>query len=367
MKKIVIAGANSFVASHFAHELLNQGIEVVALVRKSSHQSPKERMLKALEDTGLSTPKNLDRLTVHDYVLTEPDFRMNREVLEGLFEGTTDYFHFAASLKFDFQSRDEILETNVEGLRQALQLFHRYASADNRFLFISTAYSCGIFKGTFKEQFYPDEEVSAFRNYYEQSKRLAENVLRKYQEQYGIRAHVIRLSQVVGDSQTGVTRTHYGIFDFARRIHDLAREYPDQTIRIIADPDSTQNIIPIDTVVQDLIHLVQQEDIPKILNFVSKSPVENRRIIRFISQLLPIDLIPYKEIDHNDLNELEKMVLAGMAFTGNYIDTNIDFDTCERDKIISGHTREVSDDSLFRMLEYYLDHILISDALKNES
>lgn len=367
MKKIVIAGANSFVASHFVHELLNQGIEVVALVRKSSHQSPTERMHKALEDTVLGTPQNLNLLTVHNYALTEPDFSMNPEVLKGLFEENTDYFHFAASLKFDYQSRDEILETNVDGLQNALQLFHQYASGDSRFFFISTAYSCGIFRGTFKEQFYPDEEISEFRNYYEQSKRLAENVLQNYQDQHGIRAHVIRLSQVVGDSQTGVTRTHYGIFDFARRIHDLSKEYPGQTIRIIADPDSTQNLIPIDIVVQDLIQLVHQEDIPKILNFVSESPVANQRIIQFISQLLPVELIPHKEIDHNELNELEKMVLAGMAFTGNYIDTNIDFDTSQRDKIISGQAREVSDDSLFRMLEYYLDHILISNALKNES
>lgn len=38
MKKIVIAGANSFVASHFVHELLVQGFDVIALVRGSSDQ-----------------------------------------------------------------------------------------------------------------------------------------------------------------------------------------------------------------------------------------------------------------------------------------------------------------------------------------
>src|SRR5690606_24608875 len=246
---------NSFVASHLVHELLNRGIQVIALVRRSSVLSAHKRMIKALEDTRMGKPDNLDKLTVLDYALSEIDFDLNPEVLEDIFDQDTDYFHFAASMKYDYHARDEIRETNVDALRNALHLFHQYGTAHNRFFYVSTVYSCGLFDGVFQEKFYPDEEIDAFRNYYEQSKRQAENVLRAYRDRNGIRAHVIRLSQVVGNSQNGVTSTHYGIFDFARRIRELSRVYPEQTIRIKADPEANQNLISINTVVQDFIQL----------------------------------------------------------------------------------------------------------------
>lgn len=367
MKKIVIAGANSFVASHFVHELLSQGFHVVALVRKSLEQTATERMNRALMDTTLGFPENIDQLTVLDYALLEDGFGIPHKELEWVFSDTVDYFHFAASLKFDFQSRDEIFETNIDGIGNALKVFEQYSSPDHRFFFISTAYSCGDFQGTFEEKFYPVEDISSFRNYYEQSKRMAENVLREYVENKGVQGHVIRLAQVVGNSESGVTRTDYGIFDFARRIHTLAHQFPGQTVRILADPHANQNLIPIDTAVHDLIVLTKSGSVPIILNFVANTPVENYKIIQIISDLLPIELIPQKDIDLDDMNAMEKLVLEGMTFTGHYTDINIDFDTRARDTFISSNHREVPESSLHDMVAYFLDHIQVRDTIKTKS
>lgn len=364
MKKIVIAGANSFVASHFVHELLVRGYDVVALVRGSSDQSATERMNQALIDTTLEYPVQPDNLTVLNYALLDEGFGLSEKDLDWVFRDGVDYFHFAASLKFDYQSKEEIFETNIDGLSNALEVFNHNSDSESRFFFISTAYSCGIFSGIFEEKFYPDDDISSFRNYYEQSKRNAENVLKVYMEQNGISAHVIRLSQVVGNSQTGVTITDYGIFDFARRIHALANEYPDQTIRIHADPLANQNLIAIDTIVNDLLALLKVESVPTILNFVANKPVENQKIIQSISDLLPINLIPLKDISADQMNKLEQMILAGMSFTGNYIDTDIHFDTKNRDQIITSNHREVTDESLKAMLSYYLGCIQPKNSVK---
>ena len=354
MKKIVIAGANSFVASHFVHELLVQGFDVVALVRGSGERTATERMNRALIDTQLEYPGHPENLTVLNYALLDQGFGLSNDDLERIFRDGVEYFHFAASLKFDYQSKEEIFETNVDGLHNALTIFDQYSKPDDRFFFISTAYSCGVFSGIFQEKFYPEDDISSFRNYYEQSKRIAENALKAYMEQNGTNAHVIRLSQVVGNSRTGVTITDYGIFDFARRIQALSREYPNQTIRIHVDPEANQNLIPIDTVAQDLMALLEVDSIPTILNFVANQPVENQKIIQNISDLLPVDLIPLKNISADEMNELEQMVLAGMSFTGNYIDTDLHFDTHHRDRVLPSYQREVSAESLNSMLTYYL-------------
>lgn len=366
MKKVIIAGANSFVASHFVHKLLSQDFHVIALVRGSSDSSAVERMQEALEDTTLEPVKDSGKLTVLDYVLLDSNFSLEDETMDSIFEGPLDYFHFAASLKFDYRSKEEIFETNIDGLNNALKIFRQHTAEEARFFFISTAYSCGNFSEVFEEKFYPDADISQFRNYYEQSKRLAENALQEFMENNPIDAHVIRLSQVVGNSRSGVTRTSYGIFDFAKRVYALAKQYPNQKIRIHADPDATQNLISIDTVIVDLMEIVETDDVPVIMNFVANHPMSNRQIIRSISDLTSIGLVPVKDIQKEEMNELEKMVLSGMAFTGNYIDTDIAFDTRLRDQVISPLHREVNESSVFAMLAYYLDHITENSVVKSQ-
>lgn len=50
MQKIVINGANGFVASHFILKLLEQNIEVVAFVRNGKKLSAPQRMQHVLEE-----------------------------------------------------------------------------------------------------------------------------------------------------------------------------------------------------------------------------------------------------------------------------------------------------------------------------
>lgn len=361
MRKIIIAGANSFVASHFIHELLLKDYQIIALVRGNAGGSAKERMLEAINDTTLQYPLDSGQLTVLNYALSDPNFSIANQTLKDIYTGKVDYFHFAASLKFDFHSKEEIFATNVAGLENALHIFHQYASDQARFFFISTAYSCGKLSGVFKEKYYPDEPIESFRNYYEQSKRYGENVIRRFTNLHGINSHIIRLSQVVGNSKNGVTRTDYGIFDFAKRIHSLSLAHPHQKVRIEVDPDATQNLIPIDTVVNDLISMMEKQQVPDIMNFVANQSIKNQNIIQSLSELLPIQLIPQKDISKDNMNAIEKMVLAGMTFTGNYIDTDINFDASKRDKVISSQHREVNDASVFAMLSYFLNHITIEN------
>src|SRR5680860_1466861 len=123
MKKIVVAGANSFVASHFVYELLVQNYHVVALVRGNRSESAAARMDEALIDTKLNLNELEGELTVVDYALLEDDFSIPEKELDELYSGDIDYFHFAASLKFDYRSKEEIFKTNINGVENALRIF----------------------------------------------------------------------------------------------------------------------------------------------------------------------------------------------------------------------------------------------------
>jgi len=356
MLKIIINGANGFVASNFINELLTQHYEVVALVRGNKKYSAEERMFDVMNDINdgaFTVPKNL---RIFNYSLLDENFGLPEETLSELFQGDVDYYHFAASLKYDFKAKDEIFQTNMDGVENSVAVFSKYAASSNsRFFFISTAYSCGKMAGRFEEKFYDIADIEEFRNYYEQSKRYAENLIRKHMENEGLNAHILRLSQVVGNNKTGITKTDYGIFDFSRRIQSLATRTPDLKLRVKVDPESTQNLIPIDKVVSYLVQTVKIQQLPVILNMVAKNAVRNSDILKTPGQLLPIELIPQMDLDKSEMSVYERIISIGMSFTASYTGTNIQFDTTKLDEIMEADDNEATAESIHRMITYFLD------------
>jgi hypothetical protein len=172
-----------------------------------------------------------------------------------------------------------------------------------------------------------------------------------------LNGHIVRLSQVVGNQKTGVTKTSYGIFDFAKRIYNLANRYPGEIVRVHVDPDSTQNLIPIDTVTEHLTKMVEETEIPEIMNFVSKNPVRNSFIIETLNRMVPIHIIPVKKLERKDMSPIERLISAGMSFTENYTSTDISFDTRRRDKFLKYPETGPDNNSVAKMLEYFIKNL----------
>ena len=364
MKRIIVNGANGYVASNFINQLLMDDYEVVALVRGSVKMSAEDRVYTALSEINGGVFDKEKRLKVCSYSLTDENFALTDEQLQDIFKGAFDYYHFAASLKYDLKSKDQIFATNIEGVKNSLEVYKKYSNDHSRFFFISTAYSCGNREGLFQEKFYDNEDISCFRNYYEQSKRFAENVIKDALENEGVKAHIIRLSQVVGNSDTGVTNTDYGIFDFAKRMYGLAHRYPNETVRLKVDPQATQNLIPINTVVRYLMKTVQLEKVPGIMNFIAKQSVKNSHIIGCVTELMPINIVPVEELEKEDMTSIERLVSVGMSFTGRYVDTRLSFDTRNLESIISVDDHITDEESITKMLSYFVDSLSVDKKKK---
>ncbi|SCD20925.1 Pseudomonas fluorescens MupV-like, extended (e) SDRs [Proteiniphilum saccharofermentans] len=360
MKRIVINGPNGYVASHFILELLERNYEVIALIRRNGECTPEERMNTVLTEISGGRYRPSEKLRIYAYSLVEENFSIPPKQLKEIFSVETDYFHFAASLKYDAKSKEEIFVTNISGVENSIRVFSRHAVPGSRFFMVSTAYSCGRSNELFKEVFYENnEDIAAFRNYYEQSKRFAENIIAKHISKDHLPGHVIRLSQVVGDSRTGVTKTCYGIFDFARRVYNLSHRYPDRTIRVRIDPDATQNLIAINTVVDYLMCMTETAGLPTIVNMVSKKTVQNGHIIESLNRLLPIRLVPDNTLEPAAMNVYERIMSIGMSFTGAYSQTNILFDTTNLDALFTVSLPDNGPDetAVFRMLQYFIESL----------
>jgi len=368
MKRIVINGANGYVASNFIKKLLAQGYQVVALVRAGDSETSEQKMHNALAKLTNNAPEKYENLQVCDYSLLDPEFGLSPAELSNIFGGEIDYFHFAASLKYDEKSREEIFTTNIDGLKNSLDVFQQYTGDNNsRFFFISTVYSCGKTSAVFEERFYDNEDISAFRNYYEQSKRFAENEVRSRIENDGLKAHVLRLSQVVGEQRTGVVKTDYGIFDFAKRIQNLAVRYPNCTIRLNVNPNATQNLIPIDLVVSYLLRMVELDEVPLIINLAAERSTTNEHIINKLNEMLPVHLKPIRKLDQSEMSAIERVISVGMSFTGAYIDTNLSFDTTCKQEVMRSNGLEINEQSVSDMLEYFIESMDVPNKVKHHS
>lgn len=354
MQKVIVNGANGYVASHFVAEMLNKGYDVVALVRDAPDSNAQQRMKKALMkvDTNLS----FQNLKVFNYSLLQKNYSLSSKELTEIFCGHVDFFHFAASLKFKKREKEEIFKINVDGTKNSLKLFKEFSSEASRFFYISTVYSCGNISEPFKEKFYKNEGIENFRNYYEQSKRCAENLLRESIEKDKLNVHIIRLAQVVGDNRSGITQTDYGIFDFIKKLQKFSSTYPDEKVRIEIDPLATQNLIPIDQVVDYLVKVLKRKDLAVIFNFASRNPLKNSAIIDSVCSLLPVVIVPEKNLDKTILNRKERLIAKGMSFTGVYAKTHLEFDTTNLDKMILPNGNEVTNESLFRMIKFFVNH-----------
>lgn len=354
MRHVVVNGANGYVASHFISALLKRGLVVTALVRAGRQQSALERVSAALLAANGDLCLPMDKLRVKEYSLHEKNLGLDSQEAARIFSGRVDYYHFAASLKYDEKSWKEIYAANVEGLENSLKTFTAHAGSEGRFFYVGTAYSCGHHQGLFRESFYPDAAISAFRNYYELSKRMGENLVRTFIEEHGLAAHVLRLSQVVGDSSNGQVATDYGVFDFTRRMARLARRYPQRKVRVKIDPNGSQNLIPVNQVVAHLLRSTETDELPVVMHIVAREGVSNSYILRQLNELLPIDLQAEPQLKQQDMDAVERLVAVGMSFTGEYSRLNLHFDTGQRDRVMGAEAGVVTPDDVGRMLRTFV-------------
>lgn len=354
MPVIVVTGANGYVASHLVQKFITDRYKVIALVRKDDHNSAQQRMVHQLQLIDPESELNISHFKVFEYILTEKNFGMNHHTLEEVFNEPVEFFHFAASLKYHERNQEEIFRTNVNGCENALEVFHQFSKPGSRFFYISTAYSCGLMSGVFQEQFYPDATVSAFRNLYEQSKRYAENVVARYIKEKNLNACVIRLAQIIGDSASGETLTSYGVFDFAKRMAQIAHKYPNQTVRIRIDPDGHQNLVPIDHVLDYFKHVVAIRQLPQVIHFVSRENTKNSTIISCLRRFIPIRIHQDQNLDLNNITPLERLISGAMSFTGAYTTTRLALSFKNLDQLMGSGKHRLTDDMLCRMLGNFI-------------
>jgi nucleoside-diphosphate-sugar epimerase len=288
-RAVMVTGATGFFGSHLVATLLERKVadRVVCVCRPKAGAAARQRVAhaidQALHDQGLAGAPDTwyTRLIVVEEDLTSTQPVARRGKLTAAIGGcrVEEFWHCAASTSFSPARSDEVWQTNVGGLRAALQI-----AADlgvGNFNHISTAYVAGCGEGRIMEEI--DPRPRGFNNLYEESKHFGEKLVIQFCPTAGMRYRIFRPSILIGHSRTYRTSSAAGFYNFLRllwRFHQgVVAQAPDyfchHTIKIRAGSEATLDLIPVDIALAEILELRTRgtSTLDRIFHVTSDSPI----------------------------------------------------------------------------------------------
>ena len=189
----LVTGANGFVGSALARQLLQRGHEVKALVRPGSDRRNLENLDIALVEGDLTDTASLKRAV----------------------SGCRVLFHVAADYRLWIPDPERMYRTNVDGTRELLR-----AAADagaGRIVYTSSVATLGINPDRTPADETTPVALADMVGHYKRSKFLAEQAVRELVEEQGLPAVIVNPSTPVGPRDVKPTPTGRIILDTLRR------------------------------------------------------------------------------------------------------------------------------------------------------
>ena len=236
---IFITGFPGFIASRLVETLVGSETQFYLLVQPQFVEQAKQEIEHIAELTDVP----LDCFVLVEGDITQPNLGISDEDLETIHFETTDVYHFAAAYDLAV-SKQAAYDVNLDGTKN-VNNFAASVKHLRRYNYISTCYVAGKREGVILEN--DLEHNAGFRNFYEETKYLAEIEVEKLKSRMPVT--IYRPSVVVGDSHTGETAKYDGIYyliNFLRRAPWLFR------VLNIGNSNVRLNLVPVDFVVDSI-------------------------------------------------------------------------------------------------------------------
>src|SRR6185295_6506113 len=192
---IFLTGFPGFIASRLVRRLARDGGRFLLLVQPAFAERAQLELKNIAEEHG----RSLSDFAILAGDITRPYLGMSQSDLETARAESTIVFHLAAIYDLAVE-RDLAMRVNLEGTRNVNQ-FTRSLLHLRHYHYVSTCYVAGKRTGRILETELKHE--AGFRNYYEETKYLAEMDVEMLKSELPITIH--RPAVVVGDSRTGET------------------------------------------------------------------------------------------------------------------------------------------------------------------
>jgi thioester reductase-like protein len=239
---VFITGFPGFIGGRLIKRLANSSTQFFLLVQSQFL----EKAMKDVEKLSTETNTPLENFCILKGDITEESLGMSSEDLLAAQEETTQIFHLAAA--YDLSVKKEIaFKVNVDGTKN-VNSFAKTVSNLKRYNYISTCYVAGKRTGKILET--ELEHQAGFRNFYEETKYLAEIEVENLKSSLPIT--IFRPSVVCGDSKTGETAKYDGVY----YVINYLKKFPSVFGLVNVGNNKVRiNLVPVDFVVESLVVL----------------------------------------------------------------------------------------------------------------
>ncbi len=280
MNKVFVTGFPGFIGARLLTELLrkDETFEVVALVQPKFLGAAETSRARICSEV----PSASSRFALVTGDITQEKLGLGEGSVRS--EEITGILHLAAAYDLAI-SRQRGMTINVEGTQNVIA-FARGCRNLLRFDYVSTAYVSGDHRGSFSESDF--EMGQKFKNYYEETKYLAEEVVRKERD---LPWTIYRPGIVVGDSVTGETSKYDGPYYVMKTMDALPNHFP---FPKIGRGDTEVNLVPIDFIVKAMTALTgDRESIGRTIHLTDPTPLRVSQLETLFAEYLGKKFISY--------------------------------------------------------------------------
>lgn len=269
---IFLTGFPGFIASRLVRRLARDGGKFLLLVQ----QAFATHAQRELEEIARDTRTSLGDFRLLEGDISRPDLGLNAADLEVAQSESTLLFHLAALYDLAV-AREPAILVNVTGTKN-VNRFAKSAPLLRHYHYVSTCYVAGKRRGLILET--ELEHNAGFRNYYEETKYLAETEVAALMPEVPITIH--RPSVVLGDSVTGETAKFDGIYYLIKYLLKSPALF---SILNIGNRQVKLNLVPVDFVVESIAALAHDSRaVGKTLQLADPNPLSTRELFDVIAR-----------------------------------------------------------------------------------
>jgi len=271
---IFLTGFPGFIAGRLVERLARGGARFLLLVQPAFAGRARKEIAQLAGRTGAPP----ERFRVLEGDITRENLGLSAADVEEARGEATVLFHLAAV--YDLAVAREVgVRVNVEGTRHV----NRFALALpglKRYHYVSTCYVAGRRTGLILETELRHE--AGFRNFYEETKYLAELEVEALKNELPVTIH--RPSVVCGDSRTGETAKYDGVY----YLINYLRMWPGAlSLANIGNADVRLNVVPVDFVVEAMAALASDDaSAGQTVQLADPDPLTTEELFDIISRNL---------------------------------------------------------------------------------